>query len=204
MTPTTSTSLTSEATRTCSHARNSYATVRSGRESGTPSWTGSSDRASSAPWPSLEADLRQADPGVVGGVYDQLAALYEHFNNAAPPGIGMAKTSKVLHLKRPTAYPILDRKITSTYRHAAGRWWGLPPIGRRGSRGGYVQPVGPQRLSVVQVGHPVGRLSCRQKAKHHDYRLGSDRNYHLRCHRCGSTDPCVRGRAVQRHVFAGQ
>jgi hypothetical protein len=78
------------------------------------------DRASSAPWPSLEADLGQADPGVVGGLYDQLAALYEHFNNAAPPGIGMAKTSKVLHLKRPTAYPILDRKITSTYRHAAG------------------------------------------------------------------------------------
>jgi hypothetical protein len=60
------------------------------------------------------------------------------------------------------------------------------------------------RLSVVKVGHPVDKLSCRQKAKHHDYRLRSDRNYHLRCHRCGSTDPCVRGRAVQRLVFAGQ
>jgi hypothetical protein len=79
------------------------------------------DRASSAPWPPPEADLRQADPGVAGGLYDQLAALYEHFRNAAPPGIAMAKISKVLHLKRPTAYPILDRKITSTYRHAAGQ-----------------------------------------------------------------------------------
>lgn len=35
------------------------------------------DRASSAPWPSPEADLRQADPGVAGGLYDQLTALYE-------------------------------------------------------------------------------------------------------------------------------
>jgi hypothetical protein len=34
-------------------------------------------------------------------------------------------------------------------------------LGSFGSRGGYVQPVGPQRLSVVQVAHPVGRLGCR-------------------------------------------
>jgi len=79
------------------------------------------DRASRAPWPSPDADLRQADPGVAGGLYDRLAALYEHFNNAAPPGIAMAKISKVLHLKRPAAYPILDRRVTTTYRQAAVR-----------------------------------------------------------------------------------
>jgi len=79
------------------------------------------DRASSAPWPSPDADLRQADPGVVGGLYDWMLTLYDHFTSAAPSGIAMAKISKVLHLKRPAAYPILDRKITSTYRHAAGQ-----------------------------------------------------------------------------------
>ncbi len=79
------------------------------------------DRATNAPWPSPGADLRQADPGIRGGVYDELAALYEHFDDAAPPGIGIAKISKVLHLKRPAAYPILDRKLTSTYREAAGQ-----------------------------------------------------------------------------------
>ncbi len=79
------------------------------------------DRASSAPWPPPEADLRQADPGVAGGLYDQLAALYEHFRNDAPRGIARAKISKVVHLKRAAAIPILDRKVISTYREAAGR-----------------------------------------------------------------------------------
>jgi hypothetical protein len=64
-------------------------------------------------------DLHRADPGISGGLYDRLVAFYEHFRSPAPRGIAMAKISKVLHLKRPAAIPILDRKIASTYLGAA-------------------------------------------------------------------------------------
>lgn len=80
------------------------------------------DRAKDAPWPSTEADdLRQADPSVTDGPYDRLVTLYNHFSDGAPRGIGIAKISKVLHVKRPAAYPILDKRITSIYRDAAAQ-----------------------------------------------------------------------------------
>jgi len=76
--------------------------------------------AEDAPWPSPKADdLRQADPAVVDGPYDELANLYSHFSGRAPRGIAMAKISKVLHVKRPASYPILDRRIALVYRDAA-------------------------------------------------------------------------------------
>jgi hypothetical protein len=75
-----------------------------------------------APWPSPGAnDLRQADPSAAAGHDDELIGLYNHFSDGAPRGIGMAKISKVLHVKRPAAYPILDRRITSIYRDAAAQ-----------------------------------------------------------------------------------
>lgn len=80
------------------------------------------ERAADAPWPSSEAnDLRLADPAIADGPYDQLVALYSHFSKAAPGGVAMAKISKVLHVKRPAAYPILDERITRIYRDAATR-----------------------------------------------------------------------------------
>jgi Family of unknown function (DUF6308) len=80
------------------------------------------DRAKDAPWPTPEADdLRQADPSIADGPYDELVSLYNHFSARAPRGIAMAKISKVLHVKRPAAYPILDKRITSIYRDAAAQ-----------------------------------------------------------------------------------
>jgi hypothetical protein len=67
------------------------------------------------------ADLRRADPAVAGGDYDALEGLYRHFYDAAPRGVGVAKIHKVLHVKRPAAYPILDSRIYATYRDAARR-----------------------------------------------------------------------------------
>ncbi|TDK96491.1 hypothetical protein EI067_15435 [Mycobacterium paragordonae] len=79
-------------------------------------------RAKDAPWPSPQADdLRQADPAIANGRYDELVKLYSHFNDGAPRGIAMAKISKVLHVKRPAAYPILDRRIALVYRDAAAQ-----------------------------------------------------------------------------------
>jgi hypothetical protein len=79
------------------------------------------DRAKDAPWPLPAADLRDADPIAVGGLYDQLENFYRYFIDAAPRSITTAKISKVLHLKRPAAYPILDQRIISIYREAAAQ-----------------------------------------------------------------------------------
>jgi hypothetical protein len=73
----------------------------------------------SAPWVSIDADLRDADPGETGQLYDAMLALYNHFESSAPTGISTAKISKVLHLKRPKLFPILDSRLHRRYRPAA-------------------------------------------------------------------------------------
>lgn len=71
-----------------------------------------------APWEAvpIEAQLVDADPNVSGQLYDRAEALYDHFRTAAPRQVGVAKISKVLHLKRPGLFPILDSKVMAFYR----------------------------------------------------------------------------------------
>lgn len=40
-----------------------------------------------APWTPSDADLRDADPGESGGLYDSMLHLYSHFAGAAPKGV---------------------------------------------------------------------------------------------------------------------
>jgi Family of unknown function (DUF6308) len=79
------------------------------------------NRGTTAPWStvSLDAQLKEADPLVVGGLYDWAAALWEHFWDARPTGISTAKFSKVLYLMRPGLFPILDSYLMKFYRAAA-------------------------------------------------------------------------------------
>ncbi|AYA27481.1 hypothetical protein C6369_025780 [Rhodococcus rhodochrous] len=74
-----------------------------------------------APWAAvpIDAQLIDADPNISGELYDHAEALYEHFRTAAPRQVGVAKISKVLHLKRPGLFPILDSKVMAFYRHHA-------------------------------------------------------------------------------------
>ncbi|WP_235683317.1 DUF6308 family protein [Mycolicibacterium fluoranthenivorans] len=78
-------------------------------------------RATTAPWTCTEARLQEADPGESDGIYDAMEGLYQHFAASAPRGVNIAKVSKVLHLKRPTQFPILDSRLVRTYRDAATR-----------------------------------------------------------------------------------
>lgn len=78
-------------------------------------------RAAAAPWTSPESTLQEADPGESDGPYDAMEGLYKHFIAAAPKGVGMAKVSKVLHLKRPAQFPILDSRLARIYRDSATR-----------------------------------------------------------------------------------
>ena len=79
------------------------------------------DRGTSAPWAAiaLDAQLKEADPLAAGGLYDQAAALWEHFWEARPAHVSTAKISKVIYLMRPALFPILDSYLTRFYRTAA-------------------------------------------------------------------------------------
>jgi hypothetical protein len=79
------------------------------------------DLARTAPWTPSDGDLRDADPAETGGVYDGMLHLYDHFAASAPKGVRIAKISKVLHLKRPTQFPILDSRLKKAYRESAVR-----------------------------------------------------------------------------------
>lgn len=79
------------------------------------------ERATSAPWPPADADLRRAEPNIRGGLYDQLEAFYRHFEEDAPSRVGRSKISKVLHVKRPAAFPILDSKVADVYLQNAAQ-----------------------------------------------------------------------------------
>lgn len=79
------------------------------------------DRATSAPWPPADADLRRAEPNIRDGLYDQLEAFYRHFEHDAPSRVARSKISKVLHIKRAAAFPILDSKVTDIYHEHAAR-----------------------------------------------------------------------------------
>jgi hypothetical protein len=72
-------------------------------------------------WPPPQADLRDADPAVRGGLYDDMNACYQYFWEKRQPGVGIGKISKVLYVKQPAAYPILDSRVTAFYRDAAKR-----------------------------------------------------------------------------------
>lgn len=78
-------------------------------------------RAGDAPWSNVPADamLADADPSATGELYDAMEHLYRHF--AGRPQVNAAKISKVLHLKRPALYPILDSRLMRSYGPAARR-----------------------------------------------------------------------------------
>jgi Family of unknown function (DUF6308) len=90
-------------------------------------------RSQSAPWASvsMDMDLAQADPVRRGGPFDNAAALYWHFTTPHERGIGMAKIHKVLHLKRPQLYPVLDRLVRRLYSAQASVWVDVIPGARR-------------------------------------------------------------------------
>ena len=60
-------------------------------------------RGTTAPWTAipLDAQLKEADPLAVDGLYDRAAVLWEHFWDARPANVSTAKISKVLYLMRP-------------------------------------------------------------------------------------------------------
>jgi hypothetical protein len=67
-------------------------------------------------WSAVEpmARLEDADPDESDGLYAAMSAIWSQVR-VKKSGIGSGKASKLLHLKRPFAFPLLDRDICSTY-----------------------------------------------------------------------------------------
>jgi hypothetical protein len=121
--------------------------------------------ARTAPWTPSDADLRDADPGESGGLYDSMLHLYSHFAGAAPKGVNTAKVSKVLHLKRPKQFPILDSRLVLIYREAATR--AAAAYASRGNRRMYWAAIrsdlissadGLNELRTRMATHPAARV----------------------------------------------
>lgn len=77
------------------------------------------------PWRGVPADsdLYHADPAVPGGLFDKAAELYWYFTwPVRIDGVRVAKVHKILHIKRPALYPILDDKLRRLYRSQAEPW----------------------------------------------------------------------------------
>lgn len=72
------------------------------------------DRGASAPWLSGQPDLANADPKS-DGLFVSMNDLYWHFAEDAPKGVAFAKISKVLYVKYPSLYPILDSHLRTAY-----------------------------------------------------------------------------------------
>lgn len=72
-----------------------------------------------APWIIPSADLANADPDAGGKLFASMTDLYWHFAETSPKGVSFAKISKVLHLKQPSLFPILDSHIARSYAPTA-------------------------------------------------------------------------------------
>lgn len=71
--------------------------------------------SATAPWVKDGADLGEADPQEADGLFSGMARLYWHFEERMPRGVSIAKISKVLYLKFPALYPILDTHLLKAY-----------------------------------------------------------------------------------------
>jgi len=73
--------------------------------------------SNSAPWERVDPDARLIDADPEGPLYAAANALYEHFERIS--GVGPAIASKLLHLKRPAFFPLLDSELRALYDQAA-------------------------------------------------------------------------------------
>jgi hypothetical protein len=121
----------------------------------------------------VEARLADADPSVRGGLYDHMLALFDHFDGAGKRGIGYGKISKVLHLKRPHLYPILDSKLREAYRRSAEAAAERNQQHRPGVRRSFWVAV---RDDVINPANVVALETVRREMRDHE---------HERVRRCG-------------------
>ena len=87
-----------------------------------------------APWPEGDPDWRLADltgtSFLSAPIVDAASKLFEHFRTAR--GGNAAQIAKLLHLKWPDFFPVVDSAMRHQYRSTATAILGFPP-----NRGGF-------------------------------------------------------------------
>jgi hypothetical protein len=95
------------------------------------------------------ADLADADLAEEGGLFDAANRLYKSFSSIS--NVKDAKTSKLLHLKRPCLYPILDDQVKRLYLARAVEEAARPEVAWRGYRVTYWAAIRQDLLAWREV-----------------------------------------------------
>jgi len=95
------------------------------------------------------ADLADADAAIEGGLFDAANKLYKAFSSIS--NVKDAKTSKLLHLKRPRLYPILDEQVKRLYLARAVEEAARPEVAWRGYRMTYWAAIRQDLLAWREV-----------------------------------------------------
>lgn len=85
-----------------------------------------------------DADLADADPAATGGLYDAASALHDAHRLR---GVSLGKIGKLLHLKRPALFPVLDRELRWLYDTRATEQAQRPELAFRGYKRVYWEAV---------------------------------------------------------------
>ena len=138
------------------------------------------ERATTAPWQRVPAnsDLADADPVQRDGLFDSAAALYWHFIIPRERGLGPAKIHKMLHVKRPALYPVLDSRIRRLYAAQARTWVSRLPEARSGDSVTFWAAI---RDDLVDAGNQAALRQYREdlRAGGHTARLAGLPNLRL-------------------------
>jgi hypothetical protein len=114
------------------------------------------------PWDAVPAgaDLADASPAVPDGLFARAAELYWHFTCPRMDGIRAAKVHKILHIKRPALYPVLDSKVKGLYDDQARPW--ITRLGQLGVQPGDSQPYW-AAIREDLLGNRTGTAACRDE-----------------------------------------
>jgi len=111
------------------------------------------------------ARLADADANVHGDLYDRALALFEHFSEPARVGVSTGKISKVLHLKRPNLFPILDTELRHAYQPRAEEAARRLQPQRPGLRAAYWAAI---RADLLDPANVAGLAVLRRRLREHD------------------------------------
>lgn len=112
---------------------------------------------STAPWRGVHIDARLEDAPPGSSLFDAATALRAHFESIS--GVKAAKSTKLLAIKRPAMFPVIDDRVASLYKVAAEQQTGvtfttMAAVRVDVMRKETIQALATLRIALVAVGSP--------------------------------------------------